>query len=411
MTAMLRSTEPLTIAFFVEGMYASGVDTSTRLLAEALQAQGHRVVTFLPWKERCLSNDHDLVLLPSVCVNSKQAVYLSYPVSLRLLTLFNQIPFDIIHVHTSTSVNLLAWQVSKLFHLPIVYTYHTMSKEYMHYYLTHVPETVEPWVAALVEKFDSIVCNRADVVVTPSAKAARYLASLNVTPPVRIIPNGIDLTDFYPWPADFLQTCFGVPQDAKVLLWIGRLNQEKRPLLAYELFRRLCGQRDDVVLVMVGDGAQRAELEARCTQDALQGRFFLTGLVDYTKMPAIYNSADLWLSTSQSEVHPMVAIEATACGLPALAWRDPALESVIQDGVNGFLVQDMDVALAALNRILDNGELYQQFSRATASTRTTFNIETTATQMVDLYRTLCPPQQHRRQPFESLRHRSFLKLP
>ena len=74
MSALLPSTKPLTIAFFVEGMYASGVDTSTRLLAEALRAQGHRVVTFLPWKERCISGNQDLVLLPSIRVNEGDQV-------------------------------------------------------------------------------------------------------------------------------------------------------------------------------------------------------------------------------------------------------------------------------------------------------------------------------------------------
>ena len=48
-----QSSQKLNIAFFVEGMYASGVDTSSQLLAEALREQGHRVVIFSPWKENC----------------------------------------------------------------------------------------------------------------------------------------------------------------------------------------------------------------------------------------------------------------------------------------------------------------------------------------------------------------------
>ncbi len=415
MSALVQSTKPLTIAFFVEGMYGSGVDTSTRLLAEALRAQGHRVVTFLPWKERCISGNQDLVLLPSVRVNSKQAVYLSYPISLRLVTLFNQIAFDVIHVHTSTSVNLLAWQMAKLFHLPVVYTYHTMSKEYMHY-LGHIPETVEPWVEAVVEKFDRIVCNGANAIVTPSAKAADYLAEIHVTPPVQIIPNGIKLDDFYPWPSDFLQSNFGIPHAAKVLLWVGRLNQEKRPLLAYEIFRRLCAQRDDVVLVMVGDGALRPTLEQCRAQDRLQGRLFLTGLVDYTNMPAIFNSADLWISTSQSEVHPMVAIEATACGLPTVAWCDPALSGVVESGVNGYLVPHETAFLQALNHLLDDGERYQAMHRAALLKRAEYNIECTATRMAQLYTSLINPeshnpQNHRRPRVDLLRHPSFINFP
>lgn len=386
---------PLTIAFFVEGMYASGVDTSTQLLAEALREQGHRVVLFLPWKEHCTTGKDDVFLLSSMCVNAKQGVNLSYPVSLKLLNKFNQIPFDLIHVHTSTSVNLLAWQVSALFGLPLVYTYHTMTKEYMHYW-DYLPDALggllDPLLVSAVEKFDQLICNKADAIITPSAKAARYLAELDLTPPVTIIPNGIKLDNFYPWPADYLQSHFGVPTGAKVLLWVGRLNQEKRPLLAYDLFRDLCRRREDVCLVMVGDGALRGTLEERRQRDGLEGRLFLTGLVNYQEMAAVYNSADLWISTSQSEVHPMVALEATACGLPTVAWRDPALDGVIDDGGNGFLVNTNQKFISRLTQILDDSDLYQQMHRAALVKRQEYSIETTAERVAKLYQQVVKPQ-------------------
>jgi len=386
---------PLTIAFFVEGMYASGVDTSTQLLAEALREQGHRVVLFLPWKEHCRTGKDDVFLLPSMCVNAKQGVNLSYPVSLKLLNKFSQIPFDLIHVHTSTSVNLLAWQVSALFGLPLVYTYHTMTKEYMHYW-DYLPDALggllDPLLVSAVEKFDQLICNKADAIITPSAKAARYLAELDLTPPVTIIPNGIKLDNFYPWPADYLQSHFGVPTGAKVLLWVGRLNQEKRPLLAYDLFRDLCRRREDVCLVMVGDGALRGTLEERRQRDGLEGRLFLTGLVNYQEMAAVYNSADLWISTSQSEVHPMVALEATACGLPTVAWRDPALDGVIGDGGNGFLGNTNQKFISRLTQILDDSDLYQQMHRAALVKRQEYSIETTAERVAQLYQQVVKPQ-------------------
>lgn len=412
-TTVQPAARPLTIAFFVEGMYASGVDTSSQLLAEALRDQGHRVVLFLPWKEHCGVGKEDVFLLPSVRVNSKQGVNLSYPISLKLLNKFKQTPFDLIHVHTSTSVNLLAWQVSALFDLPLVYTYHTMTKEYMHYW-DHLPEALswllDPLFDSAVEKFDQIVCNKADTIITPSAKAARYLASLDLTSPVNVIPNGIKLDNFYPWPSDYLQSHFGVPTGKKVLLWVGRLNQEKRPLLAYDLFRELCRRRDDMCLVMVGDGALRAELEERRRRDGLQGRLFLTGLVNYGHMAAVYNSADLWISTSQSEVHPMVALEAIACGLPTVAWRDPALDGVIDDGSNGFLVNSQPKFISRLNQILDDSDLYQQMHRAALVKRQEYSIETTAERISQVYEHVVKPRQPAHPLSQAMISKRLLKI-
>lgn len=392
-TAQL-TTRSLNIAFFVEGMYASGVDTSTQLLAEALREQGHRVVLFLPWKEYCTTGKKDIVLLPAVRLNPKQGLYLSYPISLKLLNECKQTPFDLIHVHTATSVNLLAWQVSALFDLPVVYTYHTMNKEYVHYW-GHVPDALggllDPLLDSAVEKYDQIVCNQAKAIITPSSKAARYLAEIGVTPPVTVIPNGIKLDNFYPWPSDYLHTQFGIPESAKVLLWVGRLNQEKRPLLAYDLFHDLCRRRDDICLVMVGDGPLRTELEERRRRDGLQHRLSLTGVVNYKEMAAVYNSADLWISTSQSEVHPMVALEAIACGLPTIAWRDPALDGVIEDGVNGYLVDSTQQFVTRLEESLDDGERYQAMHRAALRKRQEYSIETTAERVLQVYQQVLHP--------------------
>jgi 1,2-diacylglycerol 3-alpha-glucosyltransferase len=402
--APAATQRPLNIAFFVEGMFSSGVDTSTQLLARALRREGHRVTLFTPWKEhQQTSPDVDSYLLPAVNINAKQRVHLSYPVSLRLLSFVREQRYDLIHVHTSTSVNLLAWQVSKLFHLPVVYTYHTMSKNYLHY-LGPFSEHMGSWLTAVVELYDKVICDRAHLIVTPSAKAAAYLGELGVSPEVQVIPNGIDLDRFYPFPSDYLSEHFAVRSQDKVLLFVGRLNQEKRPLLAYDLFHKLSRLRDDVQLVMVGDGPLQHEISQRARQDGLSERVTLTGLVPYAQMPAVYNAAHVWISTSQSEVQPMVALEAAACGLPAVAFADLALQGVIEHGVNGFVVERSDLFLTQLANLLDGPVRYQAMRKAAIERGKQFSVEATARRLVNCYRQVIdrfgPPfneaAQHRR---------------
>jgi 1,2-diacylglycerol 3-alpha-glucosyltransferase len=399
------ASRPLRIAFFVEGMYASGVDTSTQLLARALRHFGHRVTLFTPWPGASgATPPEDTFQLSAVEVNLKQRVHLSYPISWRLINAFRQQRYDLIHVHTSTSVNLLAWQVSSLFQLPTVYTYHTMTKEYLHY-LGPLSEHMGSLLDPVVELFDKVVCDRADLVITPSAKAAEYLRSISVAPEVRIIANGVDLENFHPFPSDFLHGTFGVPPTAKLLLFVGRLNQEKRPLLAYDLFRKLCRTRNDVYLVMVGDGPLREELAQLAVHDGLRTRLVLTGLLDYRQMPAVYNAAHLWISTSQSEVQPMAALEAAACGLPALAFADPALQGIVEHGVNGFLAETSDAFLTNLQSLLDNPERYHAMRRAALVKGEQYSVTNTAQQMVQAYQQVLADQPlspstpiHHRQP-------------
>lgn len=379
---------PLRIAFFIEGMSASGVDTSTQLLAAALRAQGHHVVLFVPWKERSTAQNHDTIVpLPAFRVSPNQPVYWSVPVSWAIFERFRQDHFDLIHVHTSTTINLLAWQVSSILRLPIVYTYHTMSTEYIHY-LGKLAEALEGVVSPAIERLDRLVCNQADAIVAPSRKAERYLTQIGVKPPLTVVPNGVDLRAFQPAPSSYLQERLHVGPERKILLFVGRLNQEKRPLLAYECFRRIRAAEPAALLVMVGTGALHDELSERIAADGMRDHVRLAGGISYAEMPRVYNSAHLWISTSVSEVHPMVAIESAACGLPAVAWNDPALEDVVLPEKTGRIASTEQQFVDAAIALLRDDALRDQMSRAAALRATAYDVDSTAQRMAALYRSL-----------------------
>ncbi len=379
---------PLRVAFFIEGMSDSGVDTSTQLLAAALRAQGHHVVLFVPWKERSTAYNHDTVVqLPAVRVSPNQPVYWSVPVSWSVFERMRHDHFDLIHVHTSTTINILAWQVSSILRLPIVYTYHTMSVEYIHY-LGKLAEALEDIVNPAIEGYDRIVCNQANAIVAPSRKAEAYLHQIGVRPPVTLVPNGVDLRAFRPAPSTYLQELLAIAPDRKILLFVGRLNQEKRPLLLYDLFKRIHAGEPAALLVMVGTGALHDELSERIAADGLGDSVRLAGTIAYTEMPQVYNSAYMWVSTSVSEVHPMVAIESAACGVPAMAWNDPALDDAVAAGKSGFIADTEDAFVEASLRLLRDNALREQMGKDAARRAAAFGVDMTAQRMAALYQTL-----------------------
>ncbi len=384
-----RGERHLNIAFFVEGMSASGVDTSTQLVAQSLRKSGHHVTLFVPWTEKVTNGTaFDLFRLPAMRFHSKQTLYyLGYPISVRVLAKFHREHFDVIHVHTSSMVNILAWQVSKLFDLPMIYTYHTMSAEYTHYW-GPLAETMAPLMGSATKIFDRMVCNLADIIVTPSQKAADYLSGIEVSPQVKVIPNGIDTDRFCPRWSGYLRARFNIPEHQKILLFVGRINQEKKPLVAYQAFRDLCRLRNDVCLVMVGEGPLQEELNKMAVRDHLADRVHFAGLIDYAKMPEVYNSADIWISTSTSEVHPMVALEATACGLPAVVMEDKALEGVIRHGANGYIADSVPKFVDYLDGLLRDQQQYASMSQTTVSMVRIYDVEITAQRLHEVYESL-----------------------
>lgn len=388
----MGQTRKLRIAFFLEGMPASGVQTSTNLAAMALAAAGHAVTVFTPWSAENRTRDDEsrveFFRLPSFRLPSDQEVYWSLPVSLSVTDKFRHAHFDIIHVHTSTMVCVLAWQLSRLFKVPVVYTYHTMSKEYIHYYTRFYPRfagTADTWIGPVVEHYDRLICNRAAAVVAPSHKAAAYLAHLAVEPPVVHIPNGIDAHVFYPGTSDYLHRGLGIPETDRILLFVGRLNHEKQPDVAYEVFRRVAERHAGAHLVLAGAGPMEADLRKRAARDRLADAVHFLGVVPYSMMPEVYRSAYLWLSTSKSEVHPMAALEAITSGLPAAVYADEALRNVVEHGVNGFAVQGIGELVKAASILLDDVQLHARMSAASAQLSRQYHVEETASRLAELY--------------------------
>ena len=387
----MSQTGKLRIAYFLEGMPASGVETSTSLTAHALAKAGHAVTVFTPWvrSDRAARADDDdgrveFFRLPRFRLPSDQEVYWSMPVSVSVTTKFGRAHYDVIHVHASTVVCALAWQLSRLFSVPVVYTYHTMSKEYTHYYRRFFGPA-DLWLESVVEHYDRLICNRARAVVAPSHKAAAYLERLAIEPPVFVIPNGVDERRFYPGQSDYLRERFFLPDTARILLFVGRLNQEKRPDAVYAVFRRLARWRPELHLVMAGAGPMEAALRAQAAREGLASRVHFSGVVPYAMMPEVYRSADLWLSASTSEVHPMAALEAVASGLPVAALADDALRGVVEHVVNGFAVQDIDALVQVAGELLDDTQLRAGMAAASAELGRRYRVDATAARLAELY--------------------------
>ncbi len=395
----------LRIAFFVDGTScASGIDTSTELLAAGLRRQGHTVTFFVPCrrgqaKGQTRGQQEDVCRMPAFRVHTRPDVYWCYPCSVKAISRSLHNPFDVIHVHNATTANLLAWQIAKLCGTPMVYTYHTMMCEYTHYLGAmgqHVGTRLTPTIQAVDRRF----CNAADLVTTPSPKAKAYLDEIGLSVPVEVIPNGIDLAQFAPQPAVDLTAKFGLPAGRRLILFVGRLNHEKRPLAAYAAFRNLSQRCPDADLVMAGEGPLRAEIAQRSQADGLADRVHLLGLVPHGEMVHLYNAAYLWLSTSTSEVHPMVAVEATACGLPAVAIADRALEGVVVDHVTGMIVQTEAEMVNCLQHLLDNPAQRTQMSAAARLQAGQFDISSVSRRFCELYLRLarCMQSPHYTQP-------------
>jgi glycosyltransferase involved in cell wall biosynthesis len=148
--------------------------------------------------------------------------------------------------------------------------------------------------------------------VVPSQRLQSVATGLWKVPEakIRLIPNGIPLDRFAPGQDEGLRARLGIPADAIVAGAVGSLRAVKN-------FTRLleaCAAAPGAHLLIVGDGEERAALEARAARPDLAGRVHFAG---YQADPAPwYRAMDLFALSSDSEQMPVCLLEAMASGLP-----------------------------------------------------------------------------------------------
>ncbi len=129
----------------------------------------------------------------------------------------------------------------------------------------------------------------------------------------------------------------GPLEPGPILLFVGRLEEQKDPLLLMDVVaatrRRVPGAR----LIVVGDGSLRPAAAARARDLAISDHVHFVGYRGRQDMPDVMNGADVLVLTSRFEGMPIAALEALACGLPVVAPPVGEVPLVIQHELSGYL--------------------------------------------------------------------------
>ena len=243
----------------------------------------------------------------------------------------------------------------------------------------------------LFEAIDRRVVQSAEAVVVVSAALREELVEAG-TPSDRVheIPNGVDADPIASVAREGRQAVrveLGLGDDDALVLVLGRLSPEKGQDVALDAFAAL--DRQDVRLLLVGDGATREALEARVARLDLGGRVVFGG---WRGDPwACLGAADVFLLPSRSEGLPLALLEAMAAGVPAIATRVGAVGEVLEDGACGLVIDPDDPAglTTALRAVLDDPAAAKgRAERARARVRDTYSVAAQALRLEALYASL-----------------------
>jgi glycosyltransferase involved in cell wall biosynthesis len=253
-----------------------------------------------------------------------------YPPVLDILAHCWQEQYTHIHAETPGAMGLTALAVSNLLNLPFRGTYHTS-----------LPQTVraltnDPQIEELFWKYIVWFYGQMETIYVPSAVSAKELIAKGVAKEKLIIhPWGVNTTLFHPGKKNgFFSTNFEIKDSDIKLLYVGRVSYEKNLRVFEGMMREIKQARDDVHLIIVGEGPCLPELQA--VLEGLPVTF--TGYLRGESLSQAYASSDIFVFPSTIETMGNVVIEAQACGVPVIVTDKGGSRENMIDKKTGFIV-------------------------------------------------------------------------
>jgi glycosyltransferase involved in cell wall biosynthesis len=256
---------------------------------------------------------------------------------------------DLVHIATEGPLGWSALQAARVLRLPVTSDFRTNFHSYSKHY--GVGWLSKPIVAYLRKFHNHTACT---MVPTRALKADLEASGFEN---LRVVSRGVETDLFHAGQRSAtMRESWQANEQSIVLLSVGRLAAEKNLDLIVNTYQALKNSNQNVKLVFAGDGPYRQHLQAQCP-DA-----FFMGMCSHEQLAVLYASADLFLFPSLTETFGNVTLEALASGTPVLAFDCAAASELVQDNMNGWLVEDEEpqkFVLKALQISKDRSTLYK----------------------------------------------------
>ena len=415
----------MNIAIFTDAYLpnTNGVAASAYTLTKELQKLGHSVYIFTGSKEKMSTghfrnwtnwfqndsndslyrhtsekrrDDRTVHRIPSVPLSFLKPYRAATPVSFHTFRLMKKLDIDIIHTQTEFMLGFLGMSMATVFRLPVVHTYHTMYEDYTHY-ISKAGVFGPEFARAYSKSF----CNTADVVIAPTGKTEEALKQYGVKKEIYTIPTGINLQ---PFSKDTytkeeileLKKTLQIDPEWPIILSLGRVAKEKSIDRIIQHMPEIRKERNDIRLVIVGDGPELDNLKQLTKDLDVADRVIFTGRVPYENIGKYYQLGDVFVCCSTSETQGLTYYEALAAGIPLLVRNDACIFNILIHGVNASLYEDEKEIPGMIYQLLDDSALVDKYRRNSNEVLEEFSSERFARRVEDVYNNMISKEHMRK---------------
>lgn len=378
----------MNIGLFTDTYYPelNGVANSVYLLKKELEKKGHNVYVITTKTPDAPANEKGVFRVPSKACSfvPERRVGLFYHPKIALK--IHKMKLDVIHTNTEFAIGMFGRIMAHEMLIPIVHTYHTIYEDYTHYIKKYISS--EKRAKQLVKMFSKFSVRSAEELIVPTEKVADLMRCYGVKPDINVIPTGIDLSRFGIRDSEAqkmkLKASLGIPKENKVVLYLGRISEEKNIDEVMRYLDSYMEEHGNVTFLIVGDGPYKGTLERIAKGLRHRRQIVFAGAKPWDEITHYYQLADVFVSGSTSETQGLTYIEALASGLPVVARRDPCLDGVLFQGKNGYEFVDRHSFVYGMDQVLWNEKQIDYTKNALESAQR-FSTEEFAAKVENIY--------------------------
>jgi glycosyltransferase involved in cell wall biosynthesis len=272
---------------------------------------------------------------------------------------------DCIHIFSPIGIaGKIALGYAKRLHIPIVVTNHIMPENFTYNVKLH--SSLKNIAEKIIYKDLIDFCNQAKIVTAPTKTAINLLLKHGLQTDYEIVTNGVDAQYFHPGKTSEKSVeRFNLKKADKYILYVGRLDGEKRVDLLITAMPFVLKYVPHAKLLIAGKGLQNTNLQQLTDNLQVNNSVTFLGMVTEEEKLALLQTTDIFAIASPSELQCIAALEALSCGLPIVVADQMALTELTDGNNNGlqFNYPDEKNLADKLCRLLNDTKLREEMSK------------------------------------------------
>lgn len=297
---------------------------------------------------------------------------------------------DVIHCQTCDPIGLAVGHYARENDIPLVTTEHNFPDQFTAQITKSklVKKPLDKALAAYLVAYQ----RKSDYVTMPTEIAIEDLILKRrraFKVPIEALSNGVDLLHFRPGLAPkSLYDKYRVPQGRPIALYVGRVDPEKTVGRVVEAFSRALEKAPNAMLVIVGDGTDKARLQDLARYYGIEENVRFLGRILPPELYDVYKMGDFFVTASEIETQGIVLIEAAATGLPLIAVDRGAVREVCRTDENGFLCKaggDIEGISEGMIKLFSDKELRDRMSEKSLEISKKHDINNTLKRFEEIY--------------------------